>query len=754
MPLFTHGTYCWLDNTHTIITKSYYISFISSISIFIYLTFSLFQPSPTAPNGRRKSGGSTQLRSPVVKRPSTAPVALQGWLHKQGSEGLMLWKKRWFVLSEYCLFYYKGQEEEKLLGSILLPSYKVSPCTPDDKVYRKFAFKAEHANMRTYYFAAESREVMMQWINALSLATILQEGTKFQNSNFSGMNSLKQCSDDDASGFQSYRSGPISVQPTSQSSNSEENSGNVNGWVPQNPGNPYQPLYANAPPKPKRLSEGLYGSSPEASPSRRDDADIIYGNRRQYAESATPVRGQDYYYNSYKQGYTPGSLPNPDIVRSIQHSGSSMSEVPPNRTPDHMNRTNINSPNFINRPQRTESDNNYSDLFKGGNYNGTGAQRPEGLGFLGYGKPLNYSSANYQHSNQYYQSYQQTPYPSSNNQYPNVENTNQIKKDRQPPRPHSADFLEYDAKKHYPNKERKDFVLQEKSGVEYNSNRPPRPKSSLDIIHSNDGYYWSEEHYAEKMRQSAMFLQSTLPQRSQSSRSNTPVLRQANDNSRSPSDLRNNKADHLSIIMRQKREDILQEVNKSPSRQSLRRWSEHQDRIDNNFVRSASARLPKPRSQDDESDEIQAYTGGEDFNEGRKEESMKRLLEWKQRMLQSPLTRKYSGSSTRGVAQNELSKYYKQHALRELERQEAKNREELAKKRAKPEAVRVNSRSGDGRRSATLSTDRYYSYSSDDEGKFFFSSYLIIILHYLLFDSFILLTMARSIFELNKILTY
>ena len=21
----------------------------------------------------------------------------------------MLWKKRWFVLSEYCLFYYKGQ---------------------------------------------------------------------------------------------------------------------------------------------------------------------------------------------------------------------------------------------------------------------------------------------------------------------------------------------------------------------------------------------------------------------------------------------------------------------------------------------------------------------------------------------------------------------------------------------------------------------------------------------------------------------
>ncbi|KAJ8866084.1 hypothetical protein PR048_033608 [Dryococelus australis] len=64
------------------------------------------------PPGRRRSVGAAiqhQLRSPVVKRPSAAPVTLQGWLHKQGSEGLMLWKKRWFVLSEYCLFYYKGE---------------------------------------------------------------------------------------------------------------------------------------------------------------------------------------------------------------------------------------------------------------------------------------------------------------------------------------------------------------------------------------------------------------------------------------------------------------------------------------------------------------------------------------------------------------------------------------------------------------------------------------------------------------------
>lgn len=68
-----------------------------------------------------------------------------------------------------------GPEEEKLLGSILLPSYRVTVCKPEDKVNRKFAFKAEHANMRTYHFAADSRESMNQWVNALTLATLLQD---------------------------------------------------------------------------------------------------------------------------------------------------------------------------------------------------------------------------------------------------------------------------------------------------------------------------------------------------------------------------------------------------------------------------------------------------------------------------------------------------------------------------------------------------------------------------------------------------
>lgn len=47
------------------------------------------------------------------------------------------------------------------------------------------------------------------------------------------------------------------------------------------------------------------------------------------------------------------------------------------------------------------------------------------------------------------------------------------------------------------------------------------------------------------------------------------------------------------------------------------------------FLRSASARLPNKNKSEQELD-----------GERKREESMKRLLEWKQRMLQSPLTRK------------------------------------------------------------------------------------------------------------------
>lgn len=68
-------------------------------------------PSVKSPStdSRRSSGGTQALRSPIAQRLPSAPVTMAGVLYKQGSDGLKVWRKRWFVLSEYCLFYYKSK---------------------------------------------------------------------------------------------------------------------------------------------------------------------------------------------------------------------------------------------------------------------------------------------------------------------------------------------------------------------------------------------------------------------------------------------------------------------------------------------------------------------------------------------------------------------------------------------------------------------------------------------------------------------
>uniref|UniRef100_A0A8D3E2M9 Pleckstrin homology domain containing, family A member 7b n=1 Tax=Scophthalmus maximus TaxID=52904 RepID=A0A8D3E2M9_SCOMX len=48
-------------------------------------------------------------RDHAIKRNLNIPVVVRGWLYKQDSSGMRLWKRKWFVLSDYCLFYYKGE---------------------------------------------------------------------------------------------------------------------------------------------------------------------------------------------------------------------------------------------------------------------------------------------------------------------------------------------------------------------------------------------------------------------------------------------------------------------------------------------------------------------------------------------------------------------------------------------------------------------------------------------------------------------
>ncbi|XP_076796850.1 pleckstrin homology domain-containing family A member 5 isoform X15 [Arvicanthis niloticus] len=133
---------------------------------------------PMSPVGRTsrasKKVHNFGKRSNSIKRNPNAPVVRRGWLYKQDSTGMKLWKKRWFVLSDLCLFYYRDEKEEGILGSILLPSFQIAMLTAEDHINRKYAFKAAHPNMRTYYFCTDTGKEMELWMKAMLDAALVQ----------------------------------------------------------------------------------------------------------------------------------------------------------------------------------------------------------------------------------------------------------------------------------------------------------------------------------------------------------------------------------------------------------------------------------------------------------------------------------------------------------------------------------------------------------------------------------------------------
>uniref|UniRef100_A0A8C6SDF7 Pleckstrin homology domain containing, family A member 7b n=1 Tax=Neogobius melanostomus TaxID=47308 RepID=A0A8C6SDF7_9GOBI len=152
----------------------------------------------TAPQDGTSGSGKVHTfgkRDHSIKRNLNIPVVVRGWLYKQDSSGMRLWKRKWFVLSDFCLFYYKDSREETVLGSIPLPSYVISPVETEDHINRKYAFKAshtgmrsyiynknsvigsqaEHCGMRTYFFSADTQEDMNGWIRAMNQAALMQQ---------------------------------------------------------------------------------------------------------------------------------------------------------------------------------------------------------------------------------------------------------------------------------------------------------------------------------------------------------------------------------------------------------------------------------------------------------------------------------------------------------------------------------------------------------------------------------------------------
>ncbi|XP_052753981.1 uncharacterized protein LOC113520434 isoform X5 [Galleria mellonella] len=714
-------------------------------------------PSIKSPSSesRRSSSGNQALRSPIAQRIPSAPVTMSGILYKQGSDGLKVWRKRWFVLSEYCLFYYKSQDEEKLLGSVLLPSYKVSACSSDDKVLRKFSFKLEHANMRTYVLAAPDQEAMLKWVKALTMAALMQNPNE---------------------------------QPQKQTERAAakiEDGDEVPG-----------PTYANAPPKPRRSNEGYNSPSPDMYDPNYD---ILKKPASHYSQSTSHIRSQDHtnYTSSPNQESTytrspqspPSAQQQPQYQMKRPYDTQHLSLPLTNTVTDRLEnnqpstsstyRSNPQSPYFNNRDRSQQQPSTVKENIQGQLYdtqrniqrnpflqdntpqtenqvreidvqnknnrsvsesnrlqsnfnesyaevrsnlkqnNDTGAYNRDVYGELNvrqnrapgindrllnerrtpdaYGRSTSMAAYNrekvgdyedvygvYATENEYGKTYNKSPsntsqinaigsYTTKQSQEfsgnektfsgPSVLRRKKMQSSGiQPPmpRPHSADFLEYESKNEMLNK-----TMPARTTCEQ-IKQPQRPKSSLDINSyydpSSDRYY-SEESYAEKMRQSAQYLQQGLGSRNiqiplakyasglAEKQLNSPYSQITNNNYET--EFGANKIARDNVSYNSKHSDLeglnsnwtLKEkgienqkdyVNRSGSVMSdgsnVSGYTKDISKFDvssEGFIRSASARLPSTTTEKDGDKKTQ-----------QREESMKRLLEWKQRMLQSPLTRK------------------------------------------------------------------------------------------------------------------
>lgn len=258
-----------------------------------------------------------------------------------------------------------------------------------------------------------------------------------------------------------------------------------------------QPLYANAPPKPRRLNDGFSSPSPDVLDR--------YANQQYYHHAKSPIIKSPYNYSHsmpLPQQIQPEHMlhqPNRStklVPHDYTYNTTREYNVPQNserRTPDTYGRSKLN-------PSKTRQQIDYEDVY----IDQTMYKRPL--------SPIAYNHAVKKNNliiNPAYRTY--TPVnmlgPKDVPQYGEQQTTSQLRKSPTTiTRPHSADFLEYE----FNHRQTNPIIL---------NKLHPRPKSSLDINRNTndcDNYFYSEERYAEKMRKSAQYLQ------------NMPI-RQAND---------------------------------------------------------------------------------------------------------------------------------------------------------------------------------------------------------------------------------
>uniref|UniRef100_A0A8C6VXU3 Connector enhancer of kinase suppressor of Ras 2 n=1 Tax=Nothobranchius furzeri TaxID=105023 RepID=A0A8C6VXU3_NOTFU len=137
------------------------------------LALQVFERSSMLSRSKKKNKAGSPMSSISKRRISCRDLGqgdCQGWLWKKKDAKTYFsqkWKKYWFILKDTCLYWYMNEEDEKAEGFVSLPEFKIDRAT---ECRRKYAFKACHPKIKTFYFAAENVDDMSRWLSRLSMA--------------------------------------------------------------------------------------------------------------------------------------------------------------------------------------------------------------------------------------------------------------------------------------------------------------------------------------------------------------------------------------------------------------------------------------------------------------------------------------------------------------------------------------------------------------------------------------------------------
>uniref|UniRef100_UPI0037E99DFB pleckstrin homology domain-containing family A member 1-like isoform X1 n=1 Tax=Semicossyphus pulcher TaxID=241346 RepID=UPI0037E99DFB len=129
-------------------------------------------------NGAERGGvkrGQNQLPYYLSRGAQDQSIIKAGYCVKQGAV-MRNWKRRYFMLEENALSYYKSDLEREALRVIPLKEiHKVQECKQSDLMLRDNLFEMVTTS-RTFYIQADSPEDMHSWIKAISGAIVAQRG--------------------------------------------------------------------------------------------------------------------------------------------------------------------------------------------------------------------------------------------------------------------------------------------------------------------------------------------------------------------------------------------------------------------------------------------------------------------------------------------------------------------------------------------------------------------------------------------------